>query len=566
MTKKLLFLINKFKKGSYAYLIFALILGAIFETFSIATIYPLMKLIMDQNFYYLLIEKINFLDSFNYNSFVNLSLFLVFITYLIKLIYLCYLNFVQVKFVADIETKSAETLYKTYLSKNYLDMIDKDSGFETSNVINDSVAFGKAVLVFTTIIIEITILLFIALMISFFIGYETIFVLIFFVVISLIVHNYFKGVFQRWGIDKRIFHGERLGVLQESMVAYKLIKVMKLERFFNEKFIPTNINSIDIIRKQNFAIALPKIFYEFLAVISFLIIFYYMKLNYSNNEIVPILAIMAATAFRVLPAFSRLFQSLQGLKYFKKSVENVHDISITDTIIDETSVDESKKITFNKKIELKNISFYYPGKEQYEIFQNLNFSLIKNEMIGILGESGSGKSTFLDIFCGLLKPQQGIFLIDSEPIKSLGGSWRNNFAYVQQTTTIFDESFKSNIILDKPFDEKLFLKIISTVKLESFLNNLPNSINTKLGEFGSRISGGEAQRIGIARALYKCPSILIMDEPTSSLDNQTENEIVDNLLDLKAKNTLIIISHKMSTLKNCDKIYEIKNKKMLLKK
>ena len=180
---------------------------------------------------------------------------MVFLTYLIKLIYLCYLNYVQVKFVADIETKSAEKLYKTYLSKEYSDMISKNSGFETSNIINDSVAFGKAVLVFTTIIIEVTILLFIALMISFFVGYKTIFVLFFFVVISLMVHNYFKGIFQKWGVDKRIFHGERLGLLQESMFAYKLIKVMKLEQFFKKKFIPLNINSIDVIQKQNFAIS-----------------------------------------------------------------------------------------------------------------------------------------------------------------------------------------------------------------------------------------------------------------------------------------------------------------------
>lgn len=564
MTKKLLFLIDKFKKGSYTYLIFALILGAIFETFSIAAIYPLMKLIMDQNFYYLIIEKITFLNSFNYNIFINLSLLMVFITYFIKLLYLCYLNYVQVKFVADIETRSAEILYKTYLSKNYSEMIDKDSGFETSNIINDSVAFGKAVLVFTTIIIEITILLFIALMISFFIGYETIFVLFFFVVISLIVHNYFKGVFQKWGVDKRIFHGERLGVLQESMFAYKLIKVMKLEHFFNDKFIPTNINSIDVIRKQNFAISLPKIFYEFLAVISFLIIFYYMKLSYSNNEIVPVLAIIAATAFRVLPAFSRLFQSLQGLKYFKKSVENVYDVSKTNSLIAEPSIVESKKITFDNGIELKNVYFNYPGNE-HEIFQNLNFSIRKNEMIGILGESGSGKSTFLDIFCGLLKPKKGSFFVDNELIKSLDSNWRNNFAYVQQSTTIFDKSFKANIILDRSFDEKLFLKIINTVKLDNFLKKLPDDIDTKLGELGSRISGGEAQRIGIARALYRCPSILIMDEPTSSLDNQTENDLIENLIDLKAKNTSIIISHKISTLKNCDKIYEIKNKNMILK-
>jgi len=187
-------------------------------------------------------------------------------------------------------------------------------------------------------------------------------------------------------------------------------------------------------------------------------------------------------------------------------------------------------------------------------------------MIGILGESGSGKSTFLDIFCGLLKPQKGEFFIDNKLIKFLDRSWRNNFAYVQQTTTIFDESFKANIILDRPFDEKLFFKIISTVKLDNFLKTLPNSIDTKLGELGSRISGGESQRIGIARALYRRPSILIMDEPTSSLDNQTENDLIENLLDLKEKNTSIIISHKISTLKNCDKIYEIKNKNMTLKK
>jgi ABC-type bacteriocin/lantibiotic exporter with double-glycine peptidase domain len=289
-----------------------------------------------------------------------------------------------------------------------------------------------------------------------------------------------------------------------------------------------------------------------------------MKSIYSINEIVPALAIIAATAFRVLPAFSRLFQSLQGLKYFKKSVENIYDISKSNSEIVEPVIDKKKQIAFDNVIELKNIFFNYPNNEN-KIFQNLNFYIKKNEMIGVLGESGSGKSTFLDIFCGLLKPQNGEFFIDNKIVNTLDNSWRNNFAYVQQATTIFNESFKANIILDKLFDKKLFFKIISIVKLDNFLKKLPINIETKLGEFGSKISGGEAQRIGIARALYRSPSILIMDEPTSSLDNQTENDLVENLKVLKNKITIIIISHKINTLKNCDEIYEIKNKCMIKK-
>lgn len=571
MTKKLIFLINKFRKGSYFIFVCALIGGAILETFSIAAIYPFMKLVVDKNSFYMMIETFPLLKNMEYDNFINLSLLVIFFIYLIKLLYLCCLNYIQTKFVADIEITSAEKLYNLFIKKKYEDMVDKNSGFETSNIINDSVAFGKAVLVFTTIIIEATILFFVAIMITVLIDPKTIFFLLFFVLLSYIVHTSFKGVFQKWGTQKRIFHGERLGVLQESMVSYKIIKIMGLESFFLKKFIPINMNSVDVIRKQNFAIGLPKIFYEFLAILSFLFLFYFMRSGHSTEEIIPALAILAATAFRVLPAFSRLFQGLQGLKYFKNSIESIYDLVQKEKSFIEKNLSKinDKPIFFEHSIDLKNIFFKYQEKDKdkdKKIFHDMNISIKKNEILGVLGKSGAGKSTFLDILCGLLKFQSGKFLVDGVEIDPSKNLWKSKFGYVQQNTMIFDNSFKNNIILDSEYDESFFYKVINMTKLDIFANKLQNSIDTNLGEAGSKISGGEMQRIGIARALYKRPSILIMDEPTSALDADTENAFLNNLQLYEKEITIIIISHKLNTLKYCNKIVEIIDNRIILAK
>ena len=212
------------------------------------------------------------------------------------------------------------------------------------------------------------------------------------------------------------------------------------------------------------------------------------------------------------------------------------------------------------KIELKNLSHSYEKDGGTKILNDINLEILHGTKIGIIGKSGSGKSTLANLILGLIKPTQGKILVDGNDISLSIYDWTNQIGYVPQKIYILDETLKKNIafgINDIDISEDNIHDSINKSQLKDFVNSLQNGIDTILGERGVRISGGQLQRIGIARALYHNPSVLVLDEATSSLDNETEKDFMDVINDLDGSRTMIIISHRLSTLEKCDKIYEI---------
>ena len=218
-------------------------------------------------------------------------------------------------------------------------------------------------------------------------------------------------------------------------------------------------------------------------------------------------------------------------------------------------------ISFTKNLELKNIYYAYP-ESNINVLKDINLTINKGDLIGIIGKSGGGKTTLVDVILGLLHPTSGSLYIDNKLIDSRTKNWRNLFGYVQQDDFLIDDSLKNNIALGVKEDnikQQDLLFAIRSANLESFIESLPNKINTNVGEKGIKISGGQRQRIAIARALYFKPSILILDEATSALDSKTEVEVMDAINSLKGKSTIIMISHRASTLLKCNMIYELKD-------
>ena len=279
----------------------------------------------------------------------------------------------------------------------------------------------------------------------------------------------------------------------------------------------------------------------------------------TSLNIISVASVFVAGTFRMMPSFNRILTSLQNLKFFREPLKLVYNEF--NNLKNDLCGSESKKFIFKNKIYFNDVTFGYSDKKI--ILENINLSISYGQTIGIIGESGAGKSTFVSLLTGLIKPTIGEIFIDDFSLKTNTNNLQNLVGYVPQSIFLLDDSILNNITLEddqEKIDFERVNKCINDSQLNEFVNSLPDKLNTVVGEKGSLISGGQLQRIGIARALYSNPSILILDEASSALDSKTEKQFMDLVYNDFKKLTKIIISHKKENLKDCDLIYKIENK------
>jgi len=322
------------------------------------------------------------------------------------------------------------------------------------------------------------------------------------------------------------------------------------QELFMEKYKNYTHRINNAAASYNFLVKLPKSIFElFIFVFLFLLI---ATLYYSNNNnlLISYLSVLAVSVYKIIPSLNKISSSLQTIQYFATPFKEIVSL---------LKIDEEKpvieKITKFNTVSYKNLDFAYNNSKP--IFKSLNFEIIKNDFIGIYGPSGSGKSTFIKIVCGLLKPQNGTFLLDNIKIKQ--SSVHNLFSYVPQEPFIMDEDIIHNISFSfkkKNIDMDKIIDVLIKVEL---YEKFKDKMNEKLGENGIKISGGQKQRIAIARALYHKKQVIVLDESTSNLDPNSENNILDLLVKINNMVSIIFISHKQKSLKDCNKLYRINN-------
>ena len=314
--------------------------------------------------------------------------------------------------------------------------------------------------------------------------------------------------------------------------------------------------------KMSFINRLPKIWFEMgaLFIVSFIVIFYVTK-NDSNSEILATSGIFLLSALKIIPSINKILISVQTIRYSSAAVNSMSfDLNNKKTSIEIKQNSSGDQIKFNKEILFKDISLKYKNNQE-EILKNFNFKIDKKDFIAIVGKTGSGKTSFLNILMGLVKPSTGQVLIDNFDINNNLISWRKKIGYVPQNITLIEDTLYKNIaygISQESISQKKLDISIQLSKLSEFLKN--KSHNFLIGEDGSRISGGQRQRIAIARALYHDPEILILDEPTSSLDEITSQKLFQSLYELNKYKTIIVVSHDITDFKIFNKVFEIKNK------
>jgi ABC-type bacteriocin/lantibiotic exporter with double-glycine peptidase domain len=295
----------------------------------------------------------------------------------------------------------------------------------------------------------------------------------------------------------------------------------------------------------------------------------FVNLDYPFIEIISYFTVILAAFVRLLPSANKIILSLMNLAFYKPSLNILFDeIIINKSYLNKNlSKLKKKNFLFKEKIEIKNIDFSYKDKDRLvEVFKNASMTIDRGDMIGIVGETGSGKSTLIDLILGLVEPSKGEILVDNQKIFQNKKDWNNLIGYVPQSVFLNDESLADNIYFYQLAEERNKEKLFNSIKqaqLIKFVENLPKGIDTLIGEQGQRLSGGQRQRIGIARSIYKDAEILIFDESTNSLDKITEKSFLDDITNFKNIKTIIMISHKISTLDNCNKIFEIKDSNII---
>ena len=368
--------------------------------------------------------------------------------------------------------------------------------------------------------------------------------------------------------QKRIFASKEIfKKIAETFTGIRDVKMFAKENFFLNHFNKHNDIFESNIMKRDLIARLPRVFFEFLGVlilVSTTFLFFY--LNKNTIDVLPMLTLMTVCILRLLPSFSSLNTSLTHISSHKisfdllakeygfKGLENKKDVNIF--------AHKYKNIKLSKQnsIQISNLDYSYDLKEA-KALDGISLSVNKGEMIGVIGKSGSGKTTLINIILGLLHPKNGEICING----SNQEKEKTSISYVPQDIFLLDDTLKRNIAFgeeEEEINEDKVIKCTNEAKLTKLINKNDKGINMIVGERGTKLSGGERQRLGIARALYKDPSILVLDEATSSLDYETENEIINSIINLKGKQTIIIVAHRLSTVQICNRVLLMENGKI----
>ena len=550
--------ISKIYKKRLIFLFFIMIFSIIFDVISIGSIFPLISFIVTENYEYL-----KFFD-FSKNALFNLdgkniyltAITIVFILFLTKNLFLLLFTKINSNFIAYLTIYYQEKILFKILKKNYYFFLEKNSAFflrEFSSEIKIITSgFVQPIL---DISLNILTLVGFLILLSFIDLNFTIISIIFGFVFFLIFTLTLKKKFIFLGNQRRIQNLKIINYIKQLFEGIRELKIYKKENAFLLDLKKSWYRLANLAVKKNILTILPKLTFEIFLVFSILIFFY----NVDNPQsVIPKLSIFVLIMLKIIPNVNSLIKSLQKINYSEVALNNLINYFIK----------EEKKsleiIKFEKKIELKNITFSYDNEKK--IFDNLNIIIPKKSCIGIKGLNGSGKSTFVDLISGLLKPNSGEIFIDEKKYDDLDNTnWLSKFGYVQQKLFFFEESLKFNITLEKDIKkinhEKLN-KIIKQIKLDEFLKQRRLTLDDILSESALNVSGGQAQRIGIARALYNSDGFLIFDEAFNNLDDNNINIITEIINELKINHTILIISHINNPLRICDEIYVLENKEI----
>lgn len=564
--KKLNYVFTRTQKVKLLTLFFAISVGAFLELLGVSIILPFVNAILNptkllDNKWMKLVYEILHLQSVN--QLIIVLSFAIVVVYIAKNAYLAVMYNSQYRFSYDNQRELSVRMMECYIRQPYFFHLSHSSSEMIQKILNDASMLFAAVLgsvqLFTEILVCMVLILYLLFMdVAITLGVSC--VMVFFLAFYFLV---LRRRIQEMGVEIRKDNVAISKRIIEGFGGIKEVKVLDREDYFVNAFDGSYRKYAECFRKYQVYSILPRPLMEAVCISGLMLVVAFKIYRGVDMEyFVPVLSVFAIAAFRMLPSFSRITSHLSVVIFNKSAVDSVYmDLKEMEQLSNREKNDmySGKQIGFEDKISVCNLSFTYPNSTN-EVLHNISLEVKKNSTIALIGPSGQGKTTLADIILGVLHPSKGHILVDGADIQDYMYSWHQKLGYIPQTIFLVDDTIRSNIafgIEREKIDEAAIWNALEEAQLKEFVETLEDGLDTRVGERGVRLSGGQRQRIGIARALYNNPDVLILDEATSALDNDTETAVMEAIDNLQGNKTLIIIAHRLTTIRNCEYIFEV---------
>ena len=548
--------LTKSERRNLLFVFFLIVLGALLETLSVAMLFPLLSVLSsDSRIITFPFFEITF--DMDFKEITRILVFLLLAAYIVKNTFLGFSIWMQRGFLTKITARLSSRILETYVLQPYQYHLANNSSILIRNTQDVSRIVASGIEPTLTIMAEGLIAIVLLLFMLSVEPLGTLCTLSLMLLSAFLIQLLFNRRLKIWGSSRQSQKARILKIIQQALGSVKDVRILGREKWFIEAHREMQFADADLVRRINLAQAFPRLFLEVTAISGLSVLIFVMFVTGSEvGEIAPTVGLFAATAFRVLPSINKIVNAKQLLKVDRTTFETIHDdlgLMISDRIHSAVQPLEFTSVT------VKDLAFHYAGNVN-NVLSNVNVAVNRGEAVGFVGQSGSGKSTLIDIMLGLLEPQSGAVLINGRSFDDVKQSWQKTIGYIPQTIFLMDDSLRRNIaigIADNEIDELAIHEALKSAQLEDFVASLPEGLDTVVGERGVRLSGGQRQRIGIARALYHRPSVLVLDEATSSLDTETEHGVMQAVQALQGDKTVIIVAHRLSTVEYCDRLYRL---------
>lgn len=571
LLKRVSKILTKRQKNLLGLLLIMMLIGAALETVGTSLLLPFITVAMDpasisENEYLRY-----FYDLFHLtdaSGFLIMLAIVLIIVYVVKSVYLFFMYYAQYRFIYNGQYNTSRNLFKDYVRRPYEFFLDASTPVVMRHIMSDVNGSYNLLLTFLQMFTELFI--FVALLILA-VAVSPLMTLIICGVLGIILmlnKKVLGPILRRFGHEVQTNSALTTKWIMQAVNGMKETKVLNKERYFVEQYEKSAGRLNTIQKRQNSMQNIPRLVIETVCMCGILgIVAAFLAVGNNIGEMIKQVGMLAAVAIKLMPSANKLSTYINNIAYYEPSLGAVEDIIIrsherdvnTDVLF--LKNEEIVPMGFIKEVNMENITYCYPNTE-LNILENASVSIPLGKSVGFIGPSGAGKSTTVDILLGLLHPQKGKVTVDGVDIKSNLPGWYAKIGYVPQMIFMLDDTIRNNVaygVDEEDIDDEQVWYALKEAQMDEFVRGLPEGLDTSIGERGVRISGGQRQRLGIARALYTEPDIMIFDEATSALDNDTEQAIMEAIERLHGKKTLVIIAHRLTTIEKCDAVYRVEN-------